>query len=287
MRIIEPGHPARHSRGRSKRPLVISTAAVVFVLILAIAFLVFTKTIHAPGEDQAIQENSQGQSSETEQADDKPKTLKTFSGVEFKNLYNSFAYPNTQEITTPLPITGNVAADDRIRAIAIGRGYMLRSVPVAPLTQVDDFLLQQRAVEPWRLLEAAAKAEGVNLGAVSTFRSPDEQRGIFMAQLRASGATPASVAAGQSDDEVDMILRVYSIPGYSRHHTGYTLDLECGGSGLDSFINTPCFAWLSKNNYENAKKFGWIPSYPDGAGNQGPNPEQWEYVWVGTDVLYE
>jgi len=33
------------------------------------------------------------------------------------------------------------------------------------------------------------------------------------------------------------------------------------------------------------KRFGFIPSYPENSGKQGPEPEPWEYVWVGEDVL--
>jgi LAS superfamily LD-carboxypeptidase LdcB len=43
---------------------------------------------------------------------------------------------------------------------------------------------------------------------------------------------------------------------------------------------------MSKDNYLQAKKYGWIPSYPEGAQQQGPEPEAWEYVWVGTASLH-
>jgi LAS superfamily LD-carboxypeptidase LdcB len=53
------------------------------------------------------------------------------------------------------------------------------------------------------------------------------------------------------------------------------------------FEQSVCFGWLSKGNYKNAKSNGWIPSYPDGAKKQGPDPESWEYVWVGKQNLIE
>lgn len=59
------------------------------------------------------------------------------------------------------------------------------------------------------------------------------------------------------------------------------MDFGCNSDNLVNFKTTSCFTWISKNNYENAKRFGIIPSYPSGASNQGPNPEEWEYVWVG------
>src|SRR5690606_25521512 len=38
-------------------------------------------------------------------------------------------------------------------------------------------------------------------------------------------------------------------------------------------------------NYANAKRFGFIPSYPPDGGKQGPEPEPWEFVWVGVEVI--
>jgi len=87
-------------------------------------------------------------------------------------------------------------------------------------------------------------------------------------------------------------LAKHSIPGYSKHHTGYTVDLGCRENGIlkkysgpKGFATSKCFVWLKKNNYHNAKRFGFIPSYPKGPKKQGPNPESWEYVWMGRKVL--
>jgi LAS superfamily LD-carboxypeptidase LdcB len=76
------------------------------------------------------------------------------------------------------------------------------------------------------------------------------------------------------------------VPGYSRHHTGYTIDLWCE-DGSSTFLSSSCYKWISDNNYLKAKQSGWIPSYPAGTDDQGPEPEPWEYVWVGTERLME
>jgi len=94
------------------------------------------------------------------------------------------------------------------------------------------------------------------------------------------------VAAGAADDKVNTVLITSSIPGYSKHHTGYTLDLLCGGWEFENFKNSPCQKWIIADNYKVAKENGFIPSYPDGADIQGPDPEAWEYVWVGAERLY-
>ena len=63
------------------------------------------------------------------------------------------------------------------------------------------------------------------------------------------------------------------------------MDVKERGSTIGAFQTSGSNAWLSKNNYYNAKRFGFIPSYPpDGAG-QDPDSEAWEYVFVGIELL--
>ncbi len=217
--------------------------------------------------------------------------LMTYTTDGFSDLYSTF-YPNTQEITVPPAITGNVLADERIRTTAEKRGYSLRSIPVATITKTDepdlsgDDLLQPLALGAWQDLKATAKAAGVPLRLQSAYRSVEYQRQLFVNELAAAAAYTTDIANGLVDAKIDRILATTAPPGYSRHHTGYAIDLACYPGGVFmTFAKSPCHTWLSSNNYENAKKHGWIPSYPAGANHQGPEPEPWEYVWVGVDRL--
>ena len=213
----------------------------------------------------------------------KPKVMGVFTGIEFRNLYENFASPNTQKTTSPPPITGDEIADQRIRDLAINRGYTLRSVATASLVTIDGFLLQSPAAQAWQEMKTRALAEGIGLRLAYGYRSFAQAQTMFVNKLTAAGITPQMIEAGTADATINTILQTVTIPGYSKHHSGYTVDIGCSTGG--TFANTPCFNWLNKNNYANAKKFGWIPSYPDGGGAQGPNPEPWEYVWVGVDTL--
>jgi D-alanyl-D-alanine carboxypeptidase len=219
-------------------------------------------------------------------------TLKKFTPDEFKDLYHSVSYPNTQPFTEPPSITGNPSADIVIRSKAEARGYRLTSIPVAAIVKINepllgnDDLLQPLAAQAWQNLKSAAAKDGIKMTLISAFRSPEYQRDLFMNRLLARGVTVAQVAAGQADQAVEANLSVTAVPGYSRHHTGYTVDLWCD-DGSSSFVNSACYPWVSNNNYQHAKENGWIPSYPNGTDQQGPEPEPWEYVWVGTDHLYE
>ncbi len=287
MRIIEPKHLREHHRERKPQKKRWPLLVIALILGVAIWQIVRIKFDAKPSASKSDSTQSHEPVNNTA-VETKPRRLKTFTSEEFRNLYNTAAYPNTVEITSAPPISGNSAADQRIQALAFRRGYRLRSAPVAPLSQTPEgFQLQEKAVQPWQELKTAAAKDGVPLGLTSAFRSVEEQRLLFMQRLNATGASPAEIAAGESEPAVAQILNTTSIPGASRHHTGYTVDLKCTNQESRFFENTPCFTWLSKNNYENAKKFGWIPSYPSGTAEQGPEPEAWEYVWVGVDILID
>ncbi len=219
----------------------------------------------------------------------KKGTLKSFTGDQFKDLYSSFTYPNTQKINESTPILGDDAADAKIRQIAVSRGYQVRSAPVTNAFQDvgDGFLLQRPAAQPWLDLVASAKKENINLGLTAAYRSAEDQKQIFTSRLAQQSVPTPEIANGAHDAKISQVLRTTAIPGFSRHHTGYTIDISCEDKPDSSFMYTPCFEWLSANNYENAKKHGWIPSYPEGTASQGPDPESWEYVWVGVDALTE
>jgi D-alanyl-D-alanine carboxypeptidase len=222
-------------------------------------------------------------------------TYRQFSPEEFKEFYDSFRYPDVTVLLEPPPIAGDREADRRIVGIAESRGYRLRAEGESQaFAIVEGKPLHPDAAAAWQELKAEAKKDGIELGLISGYRSVDRQREIFLRQLaqEAEGAigreyTAAEIAEGLADDILDRILSSYSIPGYSKHHTGYTLDITDVTSGRDftEFGQTPGFEWISRDNYRNAKRFGFLPSYPEGATEQGPLPEPWEYVWVGEAQL--
>lgn len=90
---------------------------------------------------------------------------------------------------------------------------------------------------------------------------------------------------GASPPESQMLGRTKwsAPPGYSKHHTGYVLDIA--QAGYREFEGTPGHRWVSENGWANLLAHGWVPSYPDGATLQGPSPEPWEIAWVGHDEI--
>jgi D-alanyl-D-alanine carboxypeptidase len=200
-----------------------------------------------------------------------------YTGDQFKTLYDhavSHVLPNLEPPTGRLDITGDDELDDRIWEIAVARGYVLRPTAGDDLASVGGVPMQPQAAAAWEELRAAARAAGHDFVVSSAYRSPDSQRTQFNSKLR-----------GTSDEAIDAALTWYSIPGTSKHHSGYALDFRYSDGTFGEFRDTPDYAWLAADNFYNAKRFGFIPSYPDDVTAQGPNPEPWEFVWVGVDLI--
>jgi D-alanyl-D-alanine carboxypeptidase len=124
------------------------------------------------------------------------------------------------------------------------------------------------AAESWHAMQAAARADGIELQVVSAYRSVRYQEGILRRKIE----------QGQS---MDSILDVSAAPGYSEHHTGRALDLTTPGFAAleEAFEGSEAFAWLC----ENAGRFGFSLSFP----RNNPHRiayEPWHWAWSPVDV---
>jgi len=229
--------------------------------------------------------------------DDIKAQFKTFTPAGFKQFYDALIPPHSAAITASPAITGDIAADTHIQQLAEERGYRLRyAAETTRLISYRGHRLQPEVLESWKHLQRAALLDGIEFGLISAYRSIDRQRQIFMGVFeemsrRFSGRRLSfeEIADGGADTVLQKVLKESSIPGYSKHHSGYTLDIVDLSSRKDftEFGNTPGYLWMSADNFYNAKRFGFIPSYPAGVGHQGPDPEPWEFVWVGEPLLKE
>lgn len=200
-----------------------------------------------------------------------------YNGDQFQALYDyavGHELGNLVPPGEPQPITGDEELDTRIREIADARGYVMRPEAGPSLVSVDGVPMQPEAAKAWSELKTAARAAGHRFVVSSAYRSPASQRTQFNSKLR-----------GTSDEAIEAALTWYSIPGTSKHHGGYALDFRYADGTFAEFRQTADYAWLAADNFYNAKRFGFIPSYPDDVTDQGPNPEPWEFVWVGVDRI--
>ncbi|MDX1468537.1 MAG: D-alanyl-D-alanine carboxypeptidase family protein [Acidimicrobiia bacterium] len=205
------------------------------------------------------------------------RPLPEYSGPEFQALYE-FAVANTLPNLEPpngrYEVTGNEELDSRIWQIAIDRGYELRASASGDLVRADGVWMQPQAAEAWQALKDEARSAGMRFIVSSAYRSPETQRQWFLSML-----------SGTSESEINATLDWYSLPGTSKHHSGYALDFRYADDTFGGFRATPDYAWLSADNFAIPKRHGFVPSYPDDGLSQGPRPEPWEFVWVGLDLI--
>lgn len=200
-----------------------------------------------------------------------------YTGDQFQELYDhavTTVLPRLAQPTDVSIITGDENLDERIWQIAFSRGYRLRPVATGGMSSADGVPMQPQAAQAWQELKSAARSAGLQFIVSSAYRSPASQRAQFLSKLD-----------GTSDEAINAALTWWSIPGASKHHSGYALDFRYADGTFGEFRQTPDYAWLAKDNFHNAKSFGFIPSYPDDSSAQGPNPEPWEFVWVGVDMI--
>jgi LAS superfamily LD-carboxypeptidase LdcB len=221
-----------------------------------------------------------------------PPGYPDFAPDEFVALLDRASLPGTTPPGGPPGITGDGPADARIVALAEGTHYRLRRLSASPHSSAAGVPLNTEAAAALVQMAAAASGAGAPFVAVSGHRSVDDQRGIFLRELAARGRarigraySNQEIASGAADAAINDVLRLNSIPGYSFHHTGDAVDLVAPGGSLGGFASSAAYRWLSGANYANAKVFGFVPSYPVGASAIGPDPEPWEFTYVGVREL--
>jgi len=200
--------------------------------------------------------------------------LPDYTDAEFVRLAELAELINLSSPGPPPEITGNEEVDAQIRVLAEARGYVMRPVPEGPLVEVDSELLQEPAALAWRALKQKADTAGYSIRLVSGYRSVASQAGVFV-----GGAGGSTMRAYEAR------LAWSAPPGYSKHHTGYVIDLALPGESHNRFRQSEAYRWLVADNYEVLKGFGFVPSYPPDGPPQGPNPETWEYSYVGISVI--
>lgn len=136
--------------------------------------------------------------------------------------------------------------------------------------------MREEAAQALEELFSIAKEEGIELVAVSGYRSYNRQEAIYNNSVKKNGEEHANQYSAK--------------PGTSEHQTGLAMDVASSQlvSVLEpSFIETNEGQWLN----DNAHRSGFIIRYPDGKENiTGYNYEPWHLRYVGKETaakIYE
>lgn len=139
--------------------------------------------------------------------------------------------------------------------------------------KLEKSLMRKEAADALEKLFAGAKNQGIELAAVSGYRSYVRQEVLFKAEIQRVGKEKA--------------LEAVAIPGSSEHQTGLSMDISSLSNNFnlnEQFGTTKEGRWL----VDNAHKFGFILRYPKGKeGITGYMYEPWHYRYVGKEAAEE
>lgn len=139
---------------------------------------------------------------------------------------------------------------------------------LVPVTSDGFWELREAAANRFLAMQAAAKADGIDLVVLSAFRTIADQQTLFF-EVKAQRGQVATERA-----------EVSAPPGYSEHHTGYAIDLgDANEPETDlsvDFERTEAFQWLEAN----AAYFSFELSFPLN-NEQGIAYEPWHWRFVG------
>jgi D-alanyl-D-alanine carboxypeptidase len=128
----------------------------------------------------------------------------------------------------------------------------------------NDLSLRPEAYHALEELSRAALADGIKLMVSSTYRSYSYQERLFARYV--------------AQDGVELAERYSARPGTSQHQLGVAIDF---GSITDDWADTKMGKWV----YNNAAKYGWSLSFPQGYEDvTGYMWECWHFRYIGVEA---
>lgn len=307
----------RRKRRLKKKYKILFTIFLVAVVALAVALVILAlqnrggdaassdfpsvSTSAAPSlpEEGSSEETSSGDASSSQgnanvssgsaSSSSKQPSVSSSGGATLTGIYQGIqwrsptAVPCTFKYGRNLMLVNNyyeLPEDFQWNLVYFGNG---KAVTAQELAHWDDNgwnytpVVDAEAYGPLKQMFADAKAAGVPLALVSSFRSIKLQDALF------DDYVEANMNKGMSREEAIKAansLRTYA--GTSEHNTGLCFDLAEEGSGWlrEGFENTAQGKWLR----ENAPKYGFILRYPkDKTEITGISYEPWHFRYVGVE----
>ncbi|WP_394231613.1 D-alanyl-D-alanine carboxypeptidase family protein [Niallia oryzisoli] len=138
---------------------------------------------------------------------------------------------------------------------------------------IEKSYLRKEAADALERMFGDAANNGIQLFAVSGYRSFDRQQQVFDAEVSRVGE--------------ELAVQAVAVPGFSEHQTGLSMDISSESAGFalsEEFGETVEGKWL----HENAHRFGFILRYPSGKeGITEYQYESWHYRYVGVKAAAE
>jgi len=151
------------------------------------------------------------------------------------------------------------------------------------LADREGMYIHKEAYAAYLKMNAAAKADGINLQIRSATRNFDYQKGIWerkwTGETILSSGKDASTAYPEPRTRALNILEYSSMPGTSRHHWGTDIDLNnFNNAWFEQGEGLALFNWLDKHAHE----YGYCRPYTakDATRPEGYNEEKWHWSYM-------
>jgi LAS superfamily LD-carboxypeptidase LdcB len=288
--LLLQGFAAWYTRGHMNRVLVSSRNSIIVLLSVILALLVFFLWRQDDLQQARIKgleverdrlttdlaSTTAAASSTITALEAELQTLKDEYGI-LSDDYASESERNNdfekqiKKISKTVGVLDTLSKTDKELLQKYSKVYFLNEhyIPEA-LSQIDnewkyteskDLKLHSKVVTYFDKMVKDAKADGVDLWVVSAYRSFTEQASLKGQYLITYGSGANTFSADQ---------------GYSEHQLGTTIDFTTKGlsGGLNGFGSTPAYEWLKENAY----KYGFTLSYPEGNTYYEYEPWHWRFV---------
>ncbi|MGF7050281.1 D-alanyl-D-alanine carboxypeptidase [Paenibacillus sp. DS2015] len=230
------------------------------------------ESVEAQGEGQALQSpgNSQGNESVEGQLEGQATTVMAKRSESSLQATIEQGSGGRTIVTNPEAVTVIV---NKQRSLPDGyepNDLVEPNVPFSFDEPHEKRQLRKEAAEALEELFAEAKSDGIELRAVSGYRSYARQKSIYENNVRTKGEEYAS--------------RVSAVPGMSEHQTGLTMDVSSpsvNNAIEEVFGESVEGKWLA----EHAAEFGFIIRYLEGKEEiTGYVYEPWHIRYIGRDL---
>ena len=240
------------------KKIIIIIVALLIAAIAAGAYMIIMSSDNATKEEPGEKAVSIIEETSTEVLKVAKETGKKFDWETLARV-NEAPYSNIMTVT-------NEQADEI--TVLINKHYALPSdfVPKNIITSKYGAKLREEAANALDEMFDAAKTDGVNLRAVSGYRSVEYQRNLYNSYL--------------STDSREKVDTYSARPGHSEHNLGLAIDID-NNNGLASIAGTKEDKWLKENAY----KYGFIQRYTqENIKYTGYKDEPWHYRFLGKEV---
>lgn len=177
---------------------------------------------------------------------------------------------------TPFAFSQSIISSEEL----IGKG--------SPTLFGEGYNLREEAHLAFLKMKAEAEKDGINLAAVSSYRSYSHQKRIWERKFKRFKSQGLS-----TENSINKIIEYSTIPGTSRHHWGTDIDIYDANKKHSGGILQPenyhgngPFCKLKEWMDTHANTYGFYLVYTDNANRKGFKYEPWHYSYKALSYDY-